>query len=101
MIEERVYIKDIQVKLQYRDRRSVRRWCHNNNVRILSDTGTSKQFVLNHEFERALTRKYYKLSNVDNPPKGTSIRDPNDDTIKEYCVKGEYEKKSLSIFTNL
>lgn len=52
MIMERIYLEDLEKELHYRDRRSVRRWCRNNNVRILSDSSSNRQFVLRDEFEK-------------------------------------------------
>jgi hypothetical protein len=52
-VADRLYIHEIQQELQYRDRRSVRSWCRNNNVRVLSDAGSNKQFVLKAEYEKA------------------------------------------------
>ena len=103
MIEERIYIKDIQRELQYRDRRSVQIWCHNNNVRVLSDTGSTRKFALRNEFNRAMTKNYYKQPNVNNLSKGSSIQDHNGNTNRkrEYCIKGENEKRLMSIFTSL
>jgi hypothetical protein len=103
MIEERIYLKDIQRKLMYLDHRSVRRWCHNNNVRVLSDTGSNRQFVLRNEFERATTKNYYKHPSVNNLSIDHSTQNHSGSTNKkrEYCIKGENEKRLMSIFTNL
>lgn len=101
MTEERLYIKDIQKELHYRDRRSVRRWCRNNNVRILSDIGSNKQFVLREEFERQ------KSKNYNNKPSDRKFTKTNHTYINNvqkgigYQPQGEYEKEFLSIFTIL
>ena len=100
---ERLYIQDIQKVLQYRDRRSVRRWCSNNNVRILSDVGTNKQFVLKEEFEKAISKNYYSNKDVKNSSINVFEQNSNNNTDKAkiYRPQGEYEKQFLSIFTNL
>lgn len=103
MIEERIYIKDIQKKLQYRDRRSVRRWCRNNNVRILSDTGSNRRFVLRNEFEKSMNKNYHTGRGILHSPMNFFLHDytVKSETERRYCPKGEYEKEFLSIFTNL
>ena len=103
MTEERLYIKDIQKELHYRDRRSVRRWCSNSNVRILSDAGSNKQFVLRDDFEKAKTKHYYTRPGVINSSKKffSQNRNNQSETVKGYRPLGEYEKEFLSIFTNL
>ena len=103
MTEERLYMQDIQKELQYRDRRSVHRWCRNNDVRILSDAGSNKQFVLRYEFEKAKTKNYFVRPGVINSSMKflSQNRTKRNDTVGKYNVKGEYEKKSLSIFTSL
>jgi hypothetical protein len=103
MTEERLYIKDIKKELPYRDRRSITRWCRNNDVRILSDAGSNKQFVLRYEFEKAKTKNYFvRLGVINSSMKFLSQnRTRRNDTVGGYNVKGEYEKEFLSIFTNL
>ena|ERR1035437_3774951 len=103
MIEERIYIKDIQKKLQYRDRRSVRRWCRNNNVRILSDTGSNRRFVLRDEFEKSMSKNNRTGRRIFHCSKNFFLQDCtfNSQTESEYHPKGDYEKKLLSIFTSL
>lgn len=93
-MNERIYIKDLQQELNYYDRRSVKRWCHNNNVRILSDVGSNKHFVLRDEFEKAKSKDYNLASDCFN----SSIKKTS---IEKYTPKGEYEKMFLSIFTKL
>lgn len=103
MTEERLYIKDIKKELPYRDRRSITRWCRNNDVRILSDAGSNKQFVLRYEFETAKTKNYFVRPGVINSSMKflSQNRTRKTDKAKGYTVKGEYEKEFLSIFTNL
>ena len=103
MTEERLYIEDLQKELHYHDRRSVRRWCRNNNVWILSDVGSNKQFVLRFEFEKAKTKNYYLRPGVINSSMEFLLqnRTRKTDKVKGYSVKGEYEKEFFSILANL
>lgn len=85
---DRIYIKELQIKLQYIDRRSVRRWCRNNGVRILSDCGSNRQFVLKNEFENALNKIYY-------------LQPTSSDNYKvKYIPQGTIESGFLSILLN-
>lgn len=91
---ERIYISYIQSELRYKDRRSVRRWCRNNIVRIFSDIGSNKQYVLKDEFEMAKNRN--SLINI-----FSQNRNNNTEKKRVYKPQGEYEKAFLSIFTNI
>jgi len=53
MSKDRIYINEVQQDLQFLAMRSVIRWCHKNNIRILTDKGSNKEFVLRFEFEKA------------------------------------------------
>jgi hypothetical protein len=86
---ERLYIKELQVLLQYKDIRSIKRWCRNNGVRILSDYGTYKQFVLKNEFENIYNNCQSTLPNK-------KIKDIN----KDYLPLGEKESEFLSMLLN-
>ena len=86
---ERLYIKELQVLLQYKDRRSVKRWCHNNGVRILSDYGTYRQFVFRNEFENIYNNSHSTQSNI-------RIKNIN----YEYLPLGEKESDFLSMLLN-
>ena len=92
---KRVYISEILNELHYKDRRSVRRWCRNNNVRILSDIGTNKQYVLSHEYEKAKSRNYSPAQEFSN---SFNIIDKK---ISEYKPRFENEKRMLSILQNI
>lgn len=103
MFTERLYLEEIQKLLHYRDRRSIRRWCRNNHVRILSDNGSNKQFVLRDEFERELNNLHSK-SPVEKKFYKRMLKRNLIDKVKraaKYRPQGEYEKDFLSIFTNL
>jgi len=95
---ERIYIQEMQKELQYKDRRSVRRWCFNNDVRILSDNGSNKQYTLKDEFESAISKHYKKRS--ENNKSAIIINTKNRNKMVEYTPQGEYDKQFLSIFTN-
>ncbi len=103
MTEERLYLQDLLGELRYRDRRSVRRWCKNNNVRILSDIGSNRQFVLRDEFEKE-KNKIYRLRSITSYASKKSFyrnRSSHSEKAEEYKPQGEYEKNLLSIFTNI
>lgn len=103
MTMERFYLKDLEKELHYRDRRSVRRWCRNNNVRILCDVGSNKQYVLREEYEKGKYKNYSVsprgIKTVSRFLRGKIKNKVN--TLMDYKPKGEYEKEVLSIFTNL
>lgn len=103
MVKERLYIKDIQKVLQYRDRRSVRKWCRNNHVRILSDTGSNRRFVLRDEFEKSMNKNYHTGRGILHSSRNFFLSEHpvRPETETKYCPKGENEKRSLSIFTSL
>ena len=61
----RIYIKELQNILQYKDRRSVKSWCKNNKVRIFYDKGSNRYFVLKSEFEDVFN-KYNVVQIVEN-----------------------------------
>jgi len=85
---ERIYITDLLETLRYRDLRSVRRWCANNQVRVLSDIGSKWRFVMKEELERALIR-FHEES------KKESVRTKHV-KIGRYTPVGETEKTFLS-----
>ncbi|MBP6977617.1 MAG: hypothetical protein KBB71_04815 [Lentimicrobiaceae bacterium] len=102
MTEERLYLQDLLGELRYRDRRSVRRWCKNNNVRILSDVGSNRQFVLRDEFEKEKNKIYKLRSLISYASKKSLSRNGRNrpEKVMGYKPQGEYEKNFLSIFTN-
>ena len=103
MNEERLYMRDIQKELRYRDRRSVRNWCRNNNVRILSDTGSNRRFVFRDEFEKSINKNHHTGRGFLHSPRNIFLHEGpvKSETEIKYCPKGENEKKSLSIFTSI
>ena len=92
---ERVYISEILNELHYKDRRSVRRWCCNNKVSILSDIGSNRQYVLSQEYEKAKCRNYAQAQEFSN---SFNIIDKK---ISEYKPRFENEKRMLSILQNI
>jgi len=89
----RIYLKEIMTALDYRDLRSVKKWCDINHVRILCDAGCKWRYVLMEEFEKALTRCH--LHKPERPRKNSRVYSTS------YSPQGEYEKTLLSIFTNI
>jgi hypothetical protein len=97
---ERIYISEIQSELQYKDRRSVRRWCRNNNVRVLSDVGSNKQYALRSEYENARFKNYPIRPEVFNSsmayfPKSSKVEKEN-----EYIPLGRIEENFLNRLLN-
>lgn len=57
---ERIYIEEATELLGYYDRRSVKRWCHNNGVSMFCDNGSNRLYVILEEFNRAKDRKIHQ-----------------------------------------
>jgi hypothetical protein len=55
---DRIDISELQKMLHYRDRRSVKRWCLNNGLRILCDTGSNRQYVIKKELDEVFIKAY-------------------------------------------
>jgi len=96
---ERIYISDIQSELHYKDRRSVRRWCRNNDVRVLSDIGSNRQYVLKDEYEKAKCRNYNKIQEL--PNSSVNIFNKTEKKKPLYIPRFENEKRMLSILQNI
>lgn len=100
----RIYIIDIHKDyLPYHDRRSIRRWCRNNGVRIFNDTGSRLQFVMKDEFEKALGNKYSESPEIVRKRRNIfSERKASVDGITgNYKPQGAIESRFLSILQNL
>ena len=93
---ERIYISHIQGELHYKDRRSVRRWCRNNSVRILSDIGSNKQFALKDEYEKAKNKNYYLKTEVINSSMNFFSINNNTEKVNEYKPLGDHEINFLN-----
>ena len=112
---QRIYIKDAIVQLDYKDIRSFKKWCTKNDVGILSDNGSRRQYVVMEEFEAAksresvryLSQKYGKdkLPDVLNSTMKfyseliTATEEARQVPNQKYQPKGEHEKNFLSILT--
>lgn len=57
---EFIYIKEVAKELDCKDYRTIKRWCKKNGVGILSDTGSSKKYVLKAEFEAVKMKQAVK-----------------------------------------
>lgn len=62
----RLYLRELQLILQYKDRRSVKRWCENNKISIFSDKGSNRYFVSRLEFEKAFDKHTYPVDGKNN-----------------------------------
>jgi len=90
MISKRIYLQDAAGDLRFKDIRSVKRWCGNNGVKIFSDNGSNKRYVIKEEFEEAKSRKlmnYLKQKELE-------FKKHN-----KYTPMGDHEKNFLSILT--
>ena len=97
---ERIYISDIQNELHYKDRRSVRRWCRNNCVRILSDVGSNKHFVLRDKYEKAKNKNYYSNTEVISSSMNLFSINNNTEKAYEYRPLGNNEINFLNSLQN-
>jgi len=112
---QRIYVKDAIAQLDYKDMRSFRKWCTYNDVGILSDNGSRRQYVVAEEFEVAKSRASFKyliqkygknnLPEVLNSSMKfyselmTSTNQIKKETNQKYLPAGEHEKNFLSILT--
>lgn len=94
---ERIEISEIQMMLHYKDRRSVRRWCRNNGVRILCDIGSNKQYVLTEELDVVICKIYD--SQQHKPETKNNIYETGKDN--GYIPTGIYEQSFLNLLQNL
>ncbi|MFA6924898.1 MAG: hypothetical protein WC223_11680 [Bacteroidales bacterium] len=102
-MNERIYISEIQKNLQYKTRRSVRRWCLNNGLRLLCDIGSNKHYVLKEEFEAVKIKSYFTQQNCDNSTINTtqnSYKEPPKSVI-EYDQKGANEIAFINCLQNI
>jgi len=108
---ERLYIKEIQKELPFRDRRTLKKWCRNNGVGIFSDIGSNRLFVLRAEFEAAKMKqplKYIKEKYGEDKLPDTfhslfNFFNENNNTgnVIRYKPQGEHEIKFLSDLQSL
>lgn len=62
-MSNRLYLRELQIILKYKDRRSVKKWCFHNKVGIYSDKGTNRYFVSRSEFEAIFNRFFIPITN--------------------------------------
>lgn len=98
---ERIYIPEIQSELPYKDRRTVRKWCFNNHVRILSDIGSNKQFALREEYENAKCRNYDIHKETINSTTIYFSKSSKAQKVNEYRPLGRIEESFLNYLQNL
>lgn len=110
---ERIYIKDLTIKLNCKDIRSVKNWCNKNDVAILCDIGSNKRYVIKEEFEakymkqsvQYIQQKYGK-SKLPEFLQSTmnffsEYQQAKSHQKSEYKPKGQNEMEFLSILQNL
>jgi hypothetical protein len=108
---ERMYIKEIQEKLPFKDRRTLKKWCENNGVGIFTDVGSNRLYILKMEFERAINSKeimeYLKGKYGEERALEIINNSSNKDAIigdlknqSGYIPLGEHEKKFLNCLQN-
>lgn len=107
---ERLYIQDIQKELPFRDRRTLKKWCHNNGVGVFTDLGSNRLFVIKAEFEAAkmnqvidyIKEKYGEDTLPEYFNSLTIFFSGNNNVAKadEYKPLGEHEKKFLNCLQN-
>ena len=98
---ERIYISEIQSELPYKDRRTVRRWCFNNHVRILSDVGSNRQFALRIEYENAKCKNYHLHLESINSTTTYFSNNSKIEKVNEYRALGRNEENFLNRLLNL
>ena len=59
----RLYLRELQIILQYKDRRSVKKWCNFNQLKIFVDKGTKRYFVSRIDFEAVYSRFFAPVIN--------------------------------------
>jgi hypothetical protein len=95
-MDERIYISEIQLMLHYKTRRSAKRWCKNNGIRIYCDFGTNRHYVLKDELENA-KNKIYRLQQLKENPQEFI----NHHKISEYQPRGEFESNFFNFLQNI
>jgi len=105
----RLYIQDLQEELSYKDRRTVLKWCHNNDVGVLSDIGSNRLYVLKEEFLKAKMKQsvmYIKEKYGENKLPEFFNANMNFSNTKalvkkdKYVPMGEFEQNFLNCLQN-
>ena len=98
-MNQTISIQEAALFLNYKDIRSVKRWCSNNGVKILSDNGSKRRYVIKEEFEEAKmrqTKMYLNQKYCDNKlPEGKKEQGNE----KNYRLSGDNEKRFLESLT--
>ena len=109
---QRLYVKEMYDELQYKDRRSILKWCSNNQVGVFSDVGSNKLYVIKEEFETAkmkqannYLRKKYGSEKMEELPSSKNMifemnEEVNYDSEKDYHPLGEHERNFLHYLQN-
>lgn len=105
-------IKEIGKVLNYKDSRSIRKWCKKRYLKILNDPGTKRYYILRHDFERArhseamnYLRAKYGVRNF--PEVFNSFQKLGVEyaqmpiKVKNYKAEGEHEKRFKSILLSM
>ena len=96
---EQISIQETAILLGYKDIRSAKRWCNNNGVKILSDFGSKKQYVIKEEFEEAKIRraKIYLTQKYGDDKLSEAKTKQGRERI--YSLSGDNEKRFLNSLT--
>jgi undecaprenyl pyrophosphate synthase len=107
-----IYIRDVATELGYKDRRSIYRWCFNHGIKIMSDIGSNRKYIIKEEFEAIkmkqsveyIKEKYGvdKLSEDFNSLIMTFFfKNNNAENTVKYRPVGEHERNFLKNLQNL
>lgn len=77
---ERLYIEEAAELLGYYDRRSVKKWCHNNGVSMFCDNGSNRLYVILEEFNKAKDWKIHQHLQI--PLKAIDINKNNSQYVQ-------------------
>ncbi len=94
-MRERIYISQAKQLLNFKDNRSLKRWCFLNGIKVLCDKGSNKKYLLLSDFEECANKEIMEYQNnrkVFVTKKHSSS--PN------YKPSGNHEKNFLSILQN-
>ncbi len=98
MATERILLTEILIKLSYKDRRSVVRWCSKKGVSLFKDKGTNRWFALKNEFEKAFAPNGNSFDVLNSTMSFFSnYHQAQSSKHQEYKPQGEIEKQFLSI----
>ena len=98
-MDSRIPLREIALFLGYKDIRSVKRWCLNNGVKILSDIGSKKQYVIEEELEEAKMRQAKKYLNQKYCGNKLHEKKKEQRGERNYRLSGDNEKRFLNRLT--